>query len=97
MKKISIILGIIIAASTILGAGWKFYDAKADRIQVERLAGSFEAYKLQQYRRYLQERIWSMETRYPKTYTHMPEYKRLIEELKQIDLKINAYYQRNGK
>ena len=110
MKKIHIILGIIIAFGVILGAVYRFDTCKAsrdyvtelaklkaDRKEVMDLAGNFEIYKLEQYRRYLQERIWAMQTMYPTQYSTMPEYLRLVQEMRQIDLKINAYYKRGGK
>jgi len=91
MKNISIILGIIISLSVVGGGIYRFDTCKASRESVEQLAGNFEVYKLEQYRRYLQERIWALQDRGQQ---NTDEYRRLIEELRQIDLKLKAYYQR---
>lgn len=97
MKKIHIILSVVIALGAILGAVYRFDVCKASKESVIELAGNFEIYKLEQYRRYLQERIWALQNRYPNHYQTMPEYLRLVEELRQIDMKIRAFYQRGGR
>lgn len=94
MKKLSLILGIIISLSIMLGAVYRFDTCKASKEEVAQLAGNFEIYKLEQYRRYLQERIWALQSRFPQTYMSHPEYMRLTEELRQIDKKLEGYYRR---
>jgi len=96
MKKIQIIIAIIVGLLAISGAGWKFYDCKADKESVLMLADDLRVYKLENYRRYLQERIWAIERQYPNSYQNMIEYRRLVEELRQLDIKIQAYYRRHG-
>ena len=97
MKKLQIIVAIIVGMIAIGGTGWKFYECKADKIQVLELAANFDIYKLEQYRRYMNQRIWDIKREYPNRYQNMREYHRLVEELRQIDMKINAFYQRKGK
>lgn len=94
MKRLSIILGIIIGLMTISGAVYRFDVCKASKESVAQLSNNFEIYKLEQYRRYLQERIWALQTRFPQDYADHPEYRRLVEELRTIDQKIRAYYDR---
>lgn len=96
IKKVGTILGVIIALGTILGAGWSFYDCKADKTELVKLQSAFNVYQLEQQRRYLQQRIWELQRQFPQTYMNMVEYHRLVNELKAIDQQINAYYQRKG-
>jgi len=96
MKKLSIILGVIISLGIICGGVYRFDCCKASKKSVIELAGNFQIYKLEQYRRYLQERIWTLQNRFPNSYQTMHEYRRLVEEMRQIDTKINAFYQRRG-
>jgi len=97
MKKLSIILGIIISIGLIGGSIYRFDLCKASKDSVIELAGDLRVYKLEQYRRYLQERIWAIKAQYPDTYHNMLEYQRLTEELRQIDMKIRAFYNRRGR
>ena len=96
MKKLSLILGIIISITVIGGAVYRFDVCKASKESVQQLAGNFEIYKLEQYRRHLQERIWALQSRFLQTYMQHPEYLRLIDELKQIDKKLEGYYKRGN-
>ena len=96
MKKLSLILGIIISITVIGGAVYRFDVCKASKEEVAQLAGNFEIYKLEQYRRYLQERIWALQTKFQQTYQSHPEYMRLVEEMKQIDKKLEGYYKRGN-
>ena len=96
MKKLHIILSVIIALGIISGAVWRFDVCKASKSEVIELAMDFKVYKLESYRRYLQERIWAIEKQYPNQYKDMTEYRRLVEELRQLDVKISAYYQKRG-
>jgi len=96
MKKIHIILSVIIALGIISGAVWRFDTCKASKDSVIELAMDFKVYKLESYRRYLQERIWAIEKQYPNQHRDMTEYRRLVEELRQLDVKISAYYKKRG-
>jgi len=97
MKKISTLLAIILSAIALAGAVYRFDHCKASKESVIKLASSFEIYRLEQYRRSLQQRIWDIQKSYPNTYIQMMEYRRLVDELRMIDMKIKAYYQRKGK
>jgi len=106
--KIKTILAIIIGSLTILGSaygGFKFYSCKADRAYVEQIKelkadkvelelvkADFYIYKLQQRRKYVQERIWDIQRTFPHDYMNRREYRDLVQELKQLDIEINAYY-----
>lgn len=72
-------------------------QTKADRTELEIVASDLYIYKLEQHRRYIQQRIWDIQRQYPNSYQSNSEYRRLVEELRQIDIKISAYYQRKGK
>lgn len=113
MKKLQIWIGVILGVCALIGTaygGFKFYSCKADRIYVDQIKqlkadkkdlelvkADFYIYKLEQYRKYIQQRIWDIQRQYPTAYQNNSEYRRLNEELKQIDMKINAYYQKGGK
>lgn len=92
MNKLHLILGILISIGIIYGAVYRFDICKASRSSVVELKADFSIYKLEQYRRYLQERIWQLQRENPQTYTNLGEYKRLVEELRMIDIKIKSYY-----
>lgn len=94
MKTIHIILGIIISLGVISGAVYRFDVCKASKESVIELAGNFELYKLEQYRRYLQERIWQLQKAFPLDFHQHPEYQRLVQELQSIDRKLESYYKR---
>ena len=76
------------------GAVYKFDVCKASKESVEELAGDYKNYKLESYSKHLLQRIWDLERRYPNSYAQMPEYRHLKEELRKVDLKIQAYYNR---
>jgi len=96
-KKWQTIAALIVAMIVIGTSGWKFFECKASKSSVIELAANFDIYKLEQYRRYMNQRIWDIKREYPNQYQNMREYHRLIEELRQIDMKINAFYQKKGK
>ena len=95
-KRILTIICIIVGLLTICGAVYRFDFCKVAKADFKQYVASTENFKLESYRRYVQQKIWAMEQRYPTTYHQMPEYKQLVEELRQIDIKIQAYYQRKG-
>jgi len=79
------------------GSGWKFYECKASKESVLELSANFDIYKLEQYRRYLNQRIWDIKREHPNQYQNKREYLLLVEELRQLDAKINAYYLKGQK
>ena len=97
MSNLQKILAIILALGAIGGAVYRFDICKVAKADFQHYVASTENFKLESYRRYVQQKIWAMEQRYPTTYHQMPEYKQLVEELRQIDVKINAYYQTKSK
>jgi len=96
VKKIATILGIIISLGIIGGAVYSFDQRKVDKEVYVEFVASTHVQFLEQHRRYIQQRIWEMQARYPNTYPDMIEYQRLVEELRQIDMKIRAFYRRRG-
>lgn len=108
MKKIQTIIAIVIGIFTIISisyGGFKFYSCKADREELslkadlkelELVRDDLYIYKLQQRRKYVQERIWDIQRTFPNSYMNNIEYRNLVQELKQIDMQINAYYQKKG-
>jgi hypothetical protein len=96
LKTWQVILAILIMLGTIGGTGWKFYECKASKQSVENLAGDYKNYKMESYRQHLLQRIWALEARYPKHYAQLREYRQLQEELRKVDLKIQAYYNRRN-
>ncbi len=97
MKKLHLILVVIVAIAAILGGVYRFDHCKVAKAEYENYVAATDNFKFESYRRYLQERIWAMKRNYPNRYSQMPEYSRLVEELRQLDLKINAYYNRRGR
>jgi len=113
LKKFSAVIGIILGMSaiiTIAYGGFEFYSCKADksevaqlsqikadRIELELVANDLYIYKLQQRRKYVQERIWDIQRAFPNNYMNNQEYRNLVQELKQIDVQISAYYRKGGK
>ena len=97
MKKLQIIIAIIVGLMAIGGTGWKFYDCKASKAEFQEYVSMNDTMWLENYRRDLQKRIWDIQREYPHNYQNMTEYKRLVEELGLIEIKIQAYYQGKGK
>lgn len=96
MKKIHILLSVIIAIGIVLGAVYRFDCCKADKQEFKQYVAFTDIRFLQEHRKYIQQRIWAIQKQKPTTYQHDMEYLRLVNELMQIDLKINAYYKRKG-
>lgn len=111
--KIKTVLAIIVGVIAIIGSaygGFKFYSCKADikaveeikqlkadRDELELVRADLRIYKLQQRRKYVQERIWDIQRAFPNNYMNNQEYRDLVQELRQLDVEINAYYQNKGK
>ncbi len=97
IKKWQTIAGLIVALIVIGTSGYKFWDCKANKVQVREVASSLYIYKLEDYRRYIQTRIYDLMRIYPNNYQNMREYQSLVNELRKVDVKINAYYQKGGR
>lgn len=96
-KKVQIILGIVVSLILITGAVYKFDVCKASKVEFQEYVSMNDTLWLENYRRDLQRRIWDIKRVYPNSYPNMAEYQRLTEELRLLELKIQAYYQRKGK
>jgi len=107
VKKIGTILGIIISVGVIAGAVWSFEQRKVDRTlyeeqrkvdrtRYEEHVAYTDIRFMEQYRKELQQRIWTIMKSYPNQYHSMTEYQRLVQELRQIDMKIRAFYMKRG-
>jgi len=72
-------------------------QAKADRAELELVRADLYIYKLQQRRKYVQERIWDIQRQFPSNYMNNQEYRDLVQELRRLDIEINAYYQKGRK
>lgn len=97
MKKLQIILAVILGLMAIGGAVYKFDFCKVEKVAYAKFVAKTDNQFLQNHRRYIQSRIWELQRTFPQTYLHMREYKELAQELSNIDMKINAYYQKKGK
>ena len=71
-------------------------QSKADQADLELVKADFYIYKLQQRRKYVQERIWDIQRTFPNNYMNRQEYRDLVQELKQLDVEINVYYNKKG-
>jgi len=96
MKKIGTILGIIISLGIIAGAVYSFDQRKLNVTVHEEFVAANKTDTLERHRRYVQQRIWDIQRMFPNTYHIKIEYQQLVQELKQIDMKIRAYYQKRG-
>jgi hypothetical protein len=75
----------------------KEHKTKVDKEEYKKFTASTNVQFLEQHRRYISQRLMVLRTDYPNTYHTLREYNELLQELKQLDMKINAYYQRGGK
>ena len=99
MRKLTLaetFLAVIISLGIIGGAVYRFDFCKVDREAFAQLEAGFDVYKLEQYRRSLQQRVWDIKKNYPNTYKNKREYQELVESLRQLDLKIKTYYLKKG-
>jgi len=96
-KKTQIILAIIGSLILIGGSIYRFDVCKVEKKAYAEHVAYTNVQFLQQHRRYIQSRIWELQKRYPQTYVHMREYKELVQELANVDMKIRAYYNKGGK
>lgn len=96
MKKAIQILTAVTLVFAMLGGLYAYDQRKVDKAIYTEFAASVNVQFLEQHRRYIQARIWELQARHPDTYHQIREYQRLVEELRQIDMKIRAFYQRRG-
>jgi len=99
MRKLTLaetLLAVIISIGVIGGAVYRFDFCKVDREAFAQLEAGFSVYKLEQYRKSLQQRVWDIQRNYPNTYQNKREYRELVEELRKLDLQIKAYYMKKG-
>lgn len=97
MKKLSIILGIIISLFAISGAVYRFDTCKVSQAAFKEYVALNDTMWLENYRRDLQQRIWTIQREFPTTYQQRDEYRRLVEELRLLEIKIEAYYKGKSK
>lgn len=97
MKRLSLMLGIIISLSVILGAVYRFDSCKVSQAAFKEYVALNDTMWLENYRRDLQQRIWAIQKEFPNTYQQRDEYRRLVEELRLLEIKIKAYYESKGK
>lgn len=90
------LLTIIISASVIGTAVYRFDYCKVDKEAFAALEAKVDVNQLEGYRRALQQRIWDIKREYPNTYQQKREYQELIQDLKNTDEKIKAYYKKKG-
>jgi len=96
MTRLQTILAIIVSLTVISGAVWRFDVCKASKIEVAEVKADLATFKLSDYRKELVMRIWRIEREFPITYRNRMDWLELQEELKLLDLKIKAYYNKKG-
>jgi len=103
-KKWQTIVALIVGLLVIGGTIYRFDVCKVSKDAFAQFQNEHEDYIamndtrwLENYRRGLQQKIWDIQREFPTTYQNRVDYKQLIEELRLLEMKINAYYQRKGK
>lgn len=96
MTRLKLILTTIVALLAVLTAFYKFDYCKASKAEVQAVDGKLTNHQLTDYRKELVRRMWSLEREFPTTFHSRYDYRQLKEELRLLDLKIKAYYQRKG-
>jgi len=104
IKKLYTILGCLATITVLIAAWYKFDVCKVNKEAFAQFQNEHEDYVamndtrwLENYRRGLQQKIWDIQREFPTTYLNRVDYKQLVEELRLLEMKINAYYQRKGK
>lgn len=64
LKKISIIVGLILTAASIVGAGYKWHELNAYKCDVELVSFRLEQKILADQAFQIQQRIWALEDRF---------------------------------
>lgn len=95
MVKLAKILGIIGSVCLIIGAIYSFDYRKVDKTVYALEMAGVNVQLLEIHRRNLQQRIWDMEKAHT-NYLMLIEYKILIEDLRLLDIKIEAAYKKKG-
>ena len=87
---------ILVIIFMIGGAVYKFDVCKASKESVAEVKADLDNYKLTDYRKELVKRMWRIQNEFPQAYQNRTDWQELKEELRLLDLKINAYYNRKG-
>jgi len=93
LKKISIIIGLIISLTVLVGAGAKLDRrwAKADRLTM--VEQRLDQKIIQDRINAIQERLWSLEDKFGSIIASLPEtirdqYRRLLKEMKDLEKRL---------
>lgn len=75
---------------------WAANDYVAKKKDLQKLADSFESYKLEEAAMAIQKQIWYLEQQYqcPNCPQHIQQYKKLKYDLKCINDKLKVYYKK---
>ena len=95
-KILTIVISLGVIGSAIAGTLYHFETTKVSIAKYERYVAFTDVRFLEQYRKEIQQRIWTIQRVYPSNYRSIIEWQRLVEELRQIDMKIRAFYQKRG-
>jgi archaellum component FlaC len=93
MKKISVILGLIIALTVIVGAGAKLDRRWAKADQLVMVAQRLDQKIIQDRINAIQERLWRLEDKYGNIIADMAstirdQYRRLLKEIKDLEKRL---------
>jgi len=93
LKKISVILGLVISLTVIVGAGAKLDRRWAKTDQLVMVAQRLDQKIIQDRINAIQERLWCLEDKYGNTIADMPEtirdqYRRLLKEIKDLEKRL---------
>jgi len=93
LKKISVILGLVISLTVIVGAGAKLDRRWAKTDQLVMVAQRLDQKIIQDRINAIQERLWRLEDKYGNTIADMPEtirdqYRRLLKEIKDLEKRL---------
>lgn len=96
MKKIYTIIGIILGIFAIMGAIYKFDYCKVNRNAFAMYQVKTDVQFLEIQRRNIRQRLWDIESRYPKTYKQRIDWRDLKLELERLDKQINSLYKKGS-
>jgi len=93
LKKISVILGLVISLTVIVGAGAKLDRRWAKADQLVMVAQRLDQKIIQDRINAIQERLWRLEDKYGNIIADLPEtirdqYRRLLKEIKDLEKKL---------
>ena len=94
LKKISVILGLIISLTVIVGAGAKLDRRWAKADQLAMVEQRLDQKIIQDRIKAIQERLWRLQDKYGDMISNMPElirdqYRRLMKEMKVLEDRFN--------